>query len=359
MEKLARKKALLESIVISEGVGFEYDETAISKAYKKQEENTSNIAIKILSIIGGFMGTIAFIGFLLLIGLYDSEAGLLFLGVLLVTGSLFLNKVFDKLIIDTFSISMYIIGLLLIGAGLFGYEVNENVVAIVIICIACISLCIAQNYILSFIAILAINGGFYALILMNSYYDFIHLYININVVLLAYVMLNEARLVSSHKIISKLYNPVRIGLIISLVCSYIAMSISFFSFGTFYQNIWISSVASTSIIFYVVHKVLKLNHIHTIKNKVLVYALCALILILTVLYPPIPGVLLIILLSFLVKHKTGLVIAIIALIYFVSRFYYDLTFTLLTKSIILFSSGVLFIALYVLTTKKTSTNEKI
>ena len=247
---------------------------------------------------------------------------------------------------------MYIIGLILIATGLFGFNVSENIVAIVIICIGGISLYITQNYILSFIAILAINGGFYALITMNHHYHLIHMYINVNVILLEFVMLNEARLISSHKIISKLYNPLRIGLIISLLAGFIMMSVPLYTVD------WISSIASISIIFYVAYKILKINNINDSKNKILVFALCAFVLIPTVLYPPIPGAILIILLSFLVNYKTGFVIAIITLIYFVSRFYYDLTFTLLTKSIILFSSGILFMLLYLLISKK-STNEKV
>ena len=60
-----------------------------------------------------------------------------------------------------------------------------------------------------------------------------------------------------------------------------------------------------------------------------------------------------------VNYKTGLVIGIISFIYFISQYYYDLNFTLLTKSIILFSSGIVFILFYLFTNKKLNTNEKI
>ena len=46
-------------------------------------------------------------------------------------------------------------------------------------------------------------------------------------------------------------------------------------------------------------------------------------------------------------------------IYFISQYYYDLNFTLLTKSILLFSSGVLFLLLYLFTHKNLTQNEKI
>jgi len=90
-----------------------------------------------------------------------------------------------------------------------------------------------------------------------------------------------------------------------------------------------------------------------------IYALSILLLLPTVLSPAISGAILIILLSFLVNYKTSLVIGIAAFIYFVSQYYYDLHFTLLTKSILLFSSGILFLGLYLLTHKKLTSNEKI
>ena len=46
------------------------------------------------------------------------------------------------------------------------------------------------------------------------------------------------------------------------------------------------------------------------------------------------------------------VLAIIALIYFVSRYYYDLNLTLLTKSIVMMVSGVLFLIAFALLRKK-------
>jgi len=82
-------------------------------------------------------------------------------------------------------------------------------------------------------------------------------------------------------------------------------------------------------------------------------------LVSTIFSPSISGAMIIVLLSFLVNYKTGLAIGIISLIYFISQYYYDLNFTLLTKSIILFSSGIVFLLFYLFTTKKLNSNEKI
>jgi uncharacterized membrane protein len=95
------------------------------------------------------------------------------------------------------------------------------------------------------------------------------------------------------------------------------------------------------------------------QHKTVIYIFTVLSLLPTALAPAILGAILIMLLSFSVNYKTGLVVGVIAFIYFVSQYYYDLNFTLLTKSILLFSSGVFFVALYLFTHKKLTTNEKI
>ncbi len=79
----------------------------------------------------------------------------------------------------------------------------------------------------------------------------------------------------------------------------------------------------------------------------IIYILSVLLLTSTLLSPAISGAFLIILVSVLVHYKTGLAIGILAFIYFIIQYYYDLNFTLLTKSILLMSSGVVFLAFYI------------
>lgn len=358
MDKLTSKKALLDSIRLSEGTEFVYNEKAILNEYQTQGENKSSLAIKVLSIFGGFLATLAFLGFLAIAGLYNSEFGLLIFGIGFIISAIWLNKEFNKLIIDTFSISIYVIGFALLAFGLSEMNVGESIIAILIIFIALSSLIITQNFILSFISVLAISGSFLTLIISNDLYELIHLYIAIYTLALAYFFLNEAKLISSNKKLSNLYNPIRIGLVISLLFGLI--SIGKRHLIPISQNhMWLSSILMIFVIMYLVYTIIKINEIETIKNKVLIYSLSSLMLISTIFSPSISGAIVIILLCFLVNYKTGLTIGIISIIYFISQYYYDLNFTLLTKSIILFSSGIVFILFYLFTTNRLSTNEKI
>lgn len=358
MEKLTNKKSFLDTIRFSEGTEFECDENAILKEYEVNHENTSSLAIKILSIFGGFLGSLTFLGFLGLVGLYESEFAFLIFGIGFIISAVWINKKYDKLLIDTFSISIYVIGFVLFFYGLTLFKVDENIGLLLVISIALSSLFITQNYILSFISILLISGSFLTLILSNNAYNIIPIYIAINGFLITYLFLNEAKIISSYKRLSKLYNPARVGLIFSLLFG--LFTIGKRGLVPISENyIWLSSIVLFFVIFYIVKTIITINNVTVSKKKIIIYLLTALVLLPTLFSPAISGAIVIILLSFLVNYKTGFVIGILSLIYFISQYYYDLNFTLLTKSILLFLSGMVFIALYIFTSKNKTINEKI
>jgi hypothetical protein len=336
---------------------LKFDEDAIVSAYQKNNDNQS-LSIKILSIFGGILASLAFLGFLFIAGLYNSDIGLLVFGGLFIAGSIWINKEYDKIIIDTVSVSSFIIGFILIGFGLGQLNVNEDIISIVFIIIAFSSLSIVQNYILSFVSVLIINGSFLTLIISNNTYNFIHFYVSVIALITVFLFVNEAKILTTNKAFSKLYNPIRIGLVFSLLSGLVFLGKrGILPVSTDY--IWISSIIIISLIIYLISKLFNLFDITESKHKIIIYIFTILTLLPTALSPAISGAILVILLSFMVNYKTGLAIGIISFIYFISQYYYDLNFTLLTKSILLFSSGILFIGLYLFTHKKLTSNEKV
>jgi len=358
MDKELNLQEKLEIISNSEGAGFAYDIVGIEKEYLKSNVDKSSLPIKMLSIVGGFMSTMAFLGFLLIAGLYESEIGMVIFGFLFISVAILLNKKIDKLIVDTLSISAYLIGLCLMTFGLAQLEVDENVLSLLLIVISLCSPLIAPNYILSFSSVLIINGNILFLIVNNHFYNLIHIYISIIATGLSLFFLNEAKLITAGKLFSKLYNPVRIGLVFSLISSLIFVGKrGLLDDGIYY--IWASSIITIPVTIYIISIVLTLLHVTDNKTKILIYVCTFLVLLPTALSPAISGALLIILLSFLVNFKAGSAIGIISFVYFISQYYYDLNFTLLTKSIVLFLSGILFLLFFVFTHKKLGANEKI
>lgn len=351
-------KEVLEGLRLSEGQEFECSEEGVLNQYQKQEENQTNLSIKILTIAGGFLASLAFIGFLLIAGLYKSEIGLAAFGLVFIAGALGLNKAYDKLIIDTFSVSIYAIGFALLSIGLVGMRMGGNMAILIVIVVAVFSLIVTQNYILSFLSILIINGSLLFLVFVNEAYNLIHIYIGLATLILTWCMLNEAKFLSLGKKIAKLYDPLRIGLIISLLYGLVIVGKK--DWILISQNYsWLSSVVIIPVVLYVVHTIINIVKLKNNKDKPGVYLLSILVLAPTVFSPSISGAILIILLTYLVNYKTGLAIGVIAFIYFISLYYYDLSFSLLTKSIMLFLSGMVFLVFYFFTNKKTDVNEEI
>ena len=343
---------MLQDIREKEGEQFQCEENTILKSFEQSSVETSSLAIKVLSIFGGFLASLAFLGFLFIFGIYDSEMGMLMLGILFIIGALVLNRKFDRLIIDTFSISIYLVGYALVIIALLNLDVDENFVTLLVLVSALCGLFVAQTYMLSFISVVAIAVCLLILIISNDQYNLIHAYVAVYTMLLVFCFFNEARFYTSGIKWSKLYAPIRVGLIFSLLLGLIALGkLDLIPINQNY--IWISSAVAFVAILFVVFNLIKVIGVKSGQTKTLIYCLSVALLLPTAWAPSISGAILIMLLSFMVNYKTGLAIGIIALAYFVSQYYYDLSFTLLTKSIILFSSGVVFLLFYLFTLKMT------
>lgn len=349
-------KEILDHLQI-QNKDVKFDEEAIFAEYQKNEDHQS-LAIKILSVCGGILASLTFLAFMFLVGLYDSDIGLISLGSLSIIGGLLISQIYGKIIMDTFSVSAYIIGFILIGLGLVITKVDENIISLIFMIIAIVSLIIVQSYILNFISVLIISGAIISLIMSSKISDLIQMYISLFAIITTFFFLKEAKIISSKNSFSRMYSPVRIALVFSFLAGLILIGkYHLIPFSSDY--LWISSVVIIANILFLLPKIFTILNISATAQKIGIYCISLAVLLPTMFCPGISGAILIILLSFLVNYKTSLVIGIVAFIYFISQYYYDLNITLLTKSIILFSSGILFIGLYLLTHKKLASNEKV
>ncbi len=349
---------ILDYLQTTEEKPLNFDHEAIVTAYQKNNE-TQSLAIKILSVFGGILASLAFLGFLFIAGLYDSEAGLLIFGIIFITSAMLTSRMHDKkIILGTIIVSFFIIGFLLLDFAFVTMDMDENIICILFIIIAFLSIVIAQNYILSFISVLIINSSILSIILLNGRYDLIHIYIASLVTIITYFFFNEAKIIKINGFLSKIYDSIRIGLVFSFLAGLVLVGKKgLLPVSTDY--IWLSSIATISAVIYLLSNLFEILNINKIQHKAGIYIIAVLALLPTAFSPAISGAILLILLSFYVNYKTGLVLGIVAFIYFIAQYYYDLNLTLLTKSILLFSSGIFFIALYLFTHKKLTTNEKI
>lgn len=334
------------------------DEQAISDELQQGQTEQTSVAIKIISVFGGFFATLAFLGFLLLVGLYNSEEGLLFFGFIFIAGALAINKMFQKTITDTASICAYMTGHAMIAFSLVELDADLNVICILFIGISALTLYISQTYVLSFIATLTALMSLLAMVFIAEAFNAIHLFIILLTVVLTTVLLNEAKIIIELKGHSKLYGPVSMALIVALIISFGIVNVSNIDFLPI-QYVWTSSIVTISAVVFIVSKILKIFKTESLTKIIGAYVSIGFVLLPTIYAPAISGALLILLLCFLVNQKTGLAVGIISFIYFISQFYYDLHFTLLLKSIILFLTGISCLLIYIFIIKKIESNENI
>ena len=298
----------------------------------------SNLTIEVLSIIGGVLTAIFFLGFLVLSSILRSETSCLIAGSILIITTLFVNRLLTKPFLDAMNITCYIAGCILAG---YGMNRNMDVLFIVLIGISVVTMLLSKGFILTFLSVIS----FY----MALFGEITNLFSSLNplnvaavpiIAIFLFVNLSETKILSyTNGDLSK-YKPIHSGLFVSCVLSLAGLSVNYLTKST---NDWIISV------FMLVGPV----------HQVCIYLLCILICFPSLHAPYLSGSILLILICFQYGYKAESAVALLLFIYSISKYYYDLDITLLTKSITLFFTGIaLLIAWYIFTQKKTR-HEKI
>ncbi len=358
MSKEAKHIELINKVAATEGEGFQYDENQIEMEYEMQGGNNPKLAITVLTILGGILSSILFTAFILIMGVYQSGGALFFLGVAFIATSIWLNTEIRSLLINTFSISAYIIGYILIAVGLMEMGNFDNGIAFSFIIISLISLSLTQNQLISTVSILMGIGAILSLVIINDLFPIWHLFSVALAIWVYYHYSQEAKIISKGGRYAKLYNPLRTGITLSFLLT-LDLSGEEWSLKYAADYDWSSSPVIIVLVLLVAYKVMQLIEIQS-KNKTTLYLIAtALILAPTAFAPGIAGSLLVLLLSFRTGYKTGFAIGLLAFIYFISRFYYDLDISLLYKSLLLIASGILFLIFFYFTHKQLGNDEKI
>ena len=356
MEKLKNMERALDEIASREGGGFLADRETILHRYG-QNTGENGLAIKILSIFGGVLATLAFAAFLGYLDIFDSKAAILGLGIILLLLSLGIQRMFNALVLDSLGISLYILGMAMLIFGMGQFDIHGNSIVLLVSLLALGSLPLSKNYVLNFISMLILAGALLYLILENELPDLIHVYVIFYTLALAFCMLQEAKFLAARPLLSRLHGPLRIGLVFSLLIGLGTIGATGLApKGT--GHLWISALAPVAIILGLIPSITKTLGTPP-RNRNLIYILAALTLLPTLFAPAIAGSLLLVLLSFMVNYRTGSALGAIALACFTIQFYYDLNLDLLTKSILLLASGLLFLACHLLFTLKNRSHEEV
>ena len=320
------------------------DTEAIVKEYALQQKNNSSIAIKILSVVGGVFSSLLFVLFVGISMLWTRATFMEIFGVILIIIAVFLNKKVTNLLLDTFSISLYIVGVSFVVFGLNYLKNPLDTSIYFVLLVGVIILFINQSYILSFIASMMILGSILLFLFHHHIEDAISVYLAINGFLLVFWLLYPYLLFSSKKM-NALYEPIKMALVFSFL--FILGLIAYGDIINMNAINWSILALSISIQFlFVVYKIKKSIALTDKKGIFILSFLSVLIAGLSYFSPAIIGALTVILLGFYTSSKSIFVLGILAFIYFIGQFYYNLNDTLLFKSVLLIALGIVFLALH-------------
>jgi len=309
-----------------------------------------SLPIKIISIIGGILASSSFVGFLLIVGLFESPVAQVAGGLLFIAMAIWLDKQYNNVLLDTISISLFLIGGFMTGLGLSEFGASNTVICLIYILIGAICFFITQNLVLALVALLSVHASIVSIILINDLHEMILAYIPILAAGCYYIYSKQDGF--------KKYTAIRTAITLAFISALILPGIRY-TIPISPAHLWIATAGVLLITLYLVNTISK-QYFSTGSGSALQLQFAVLLLLLPTLFAPsIAGAIFLLLLAFQFGYKTGFVLAIISSIYFISQYYYDLTFTLLTKSILLLVSGIIFLVLYFILSKKLRLDEKI
>lgn len=343
-DKLQR---VLQTIAQEEGDSFTYDAAAIEAEAQHSSSLYTNLPIKLLTIFGGFLAALFFMGFLFATGLYNSNIALLIFGGCFIVGSEVLNRLRTDLLLSAVSISLHIAGYLLFGMGVSELG-TDLTLALTLAAVAIAFIVVSDGAVLVFLSVLVLGGSLISLPYNLNLPELVHVVTALAVAALTYLSLNEAKLIAANTKLNKLYGSLRMGAVFTLVGVLILLSHQDFATGAI-RYTWISTVLIVVALLFVLRRAMQDAGVTHLKTQTIVYACLCATLAPTILTPGIAGALLIVLASFYIGHRTSFIVGLLALGYFIVQYYYNLQLTLLAKSGILVLTGCLFLgALFLL-----------
>lgn len=269
-------------------------------------EQKSSLIIQVLSVLGGLLTAGFFIGLLMLMDVTETTTSCLIVSILLITTAILASRYISKPFMDAINITFYIAGCLIPFLSI------SDQLFIPLIVVSALAFFFSRGFLLPFIAVLSFNLSLFtkiseALSFHNPFQ------IAAIPIIIAFLLLNlfENKLLTGIPEKYQKYKSVHAGLFVSSLFVLGGLS-------TFNSEDWAFSP--------------------------FVY-LC--------------GSLLLILLCFHYAYKKEFAASILLFVFTVSKFYYDLNLTLLTKSMLLFFTGIVFIIAWYLFTQKGKRHEKI
>lgn len=318
-------------------------------------EQKNNLTIHVVSIIGGILTAVFLLGFLALSSIIDSQESSLIAGCVLMITTLTISRLVIKPFLDAMNITLYIAGCVLLA---FGISENVNILFGVLIAVSILTFVLSKGFILPFLSVILFNISLFGEIahLFSSWYP---LQIAVVPIVAGFLLTNlyETKLLSrlEKSDYSPKYRPFHAGLFISSITALSGTSIHYLTMG---MNEWVISLFLWIGILLMVQRIMRVMEVKSPASQAGIYLLSILICVPTFFAPYLSGSLLLILICFHYGYKAECGAALLLFIYAISKYYYDLNISLLSKSITLFFIGIALIAAWYFFTQKSTKHEK-
>lgn len=343
----------IASIELKEDPTFTIDREKVEEEILKDSQAYSGLGIKILSICGGLLGTLFFLGFVAMSILESSTATFVF-GLMILVGAILLDKKSNNTVLDAVCIGAFLSGCILLGYSINKMGDSDNLTIFSLLLIAVVTVSVTENYMLNLFAVLIFNSCLFAFIETNNTDILIHFltaFLSGGFVL---INLIEHKAFVKSIAVNKRYSPFRLGFLVSLSVLLIYFSVNFAKPAFPYR--WISSIVIIAVTIYSINSII--NFLQVKARQFIIYALATAILVSVIFAPSICGAILILIIGIHVGHRLTMVFGIALLIYSVGQFYYDLQYTLFTKSIIMICTGILLLIAGYIFNKQIKSHDK-
>ncbi len=317
-----------------------------SKLLETGSETNAPWFIKIITIIGAWFGSLLFLGSLFISKIVQSEESMITSGAIFIITGIILSYTNKKNhLLDSISLSLSILGQILLGFGIGTKADGIKPVCYAGILVQSIIYLVAQSYTQKFISVMLIPACLLGIIWNSSLFEATHFLIGALSIASVLIWTGEIPLQIRLKKNPYFYVPTAYGLVLGLLLI-LVISINNKFFSVNISHWYITSLISFVSLTFLLYKSLCQNLGLGRNTFWLTVIVTAVILSPTAQTPGVITSLMVIVLGFAKSNRTLLTLGILFLAIYLISFYYSLQQTLLIKSIVLMSTGALFLGIH-------------
>lgn len=360
------KHTVLDEVCVSlEAQGVHVDSTAMEMAQKNKNKNHVSFAVKLLALVGGIVSCLLFLVTLFSLNLLKSTT-VDFVFMALSWGlALWINKKYNSVSFETASVVLFLMSYVFLFFALNTLDVRSIAISsMYVMVLAGATLFFFRNYILSFLATLSLIIAFFLFLAEFFNYFYIRgIYLSFLILATSFMFLKEAKVLTKGSFWVQGYYPIRLGLLSCIIFGS-NYSDSFhlyddiFNKASFFTPLKLASFIAVFVLIYTFYQLMEARLVSR-KNQWVLLVLGVFCFVPTLWMPGVSISFLLLVLSFRSLYKTGIVLSLLFFIYSISRFYYDLDLSLLTKSLLLMGTGGVLLVVYALVSKKMNRDEEV